>query len=843
MGAPAITSALNTFQPVCISRSPNGELLITNGINGPLRWDFLTSTAEDLGIAGPTNGPTLTDSTSAGSVSASLQYLACYRYQDRDSTPSNLSIITKLTTSASANHQITYGSIAQSSQTRPDRVELFRTTGGEATVFYHDTTIALAGSVATVTNSGGFCKFLMATPHRLPVGAVLTVSGTSVSGYNTTHTVTGTLDSVTFITSVSYSSNATGGSWVATGYASSQRSDTSLSSGGGNISSSTSSTTNVQYTTDVAHGLVVGQLVFIADHSINNYNTLHQTVIAAPTATTFVTDATYTSGGSGGTWTHELDWILPLTNPDGTINANRFTPPPNFKACSANFQDRIFYGVDVEYNVGTIAVTNDGTSKTVTGTGTLWTSQMAGRVLYIVGDTKSYKIKSVASSTSLTLTEIYQGSTGSGKSYAIRPPQSELNQLYFSETLEPESVPDTNTIRIQNSTGEDDELVGMMPSSRSLYLLQRRHIYRLNFVAQPAIDVSVKLLASRGCVNNRAWCLVEDVPYVLDYYGIYRINSDSSISPVSGPIQDMFRDGVIDMTQAKWFFAQKDPVLEIVRFFYAESGETRPKHAVCINYRSGAIWTEDYVWELGGAVILPISSRVRMLVGGENETIYKTVQGTLDGTAGSGTTRGSVSSASTNTLSDLTATFPADVATGYASIAILSGTGKGQVRKITTRNSDHQVTVSTDWDTIPDTTSVYQIGAIEYQWRSNSFRLAESDHESQRGVRLVAYPTAGASTMDVRCYYNADTDPRNYRQPGGFGDGVQIYPDDPSAVVDLKLTRSDKANATGFYAWDFPGRIDARSAGGDRWLAIELAGFQSADPIRVRSLEILGAVG
>jgi len=837
MGAPSIKTGLNTFQPVTISRSPNGELIITNGIDTPLRWDFLTASAETLGIAAPTVAPTLTDNTAAGNVSASLVYYGAYRYIDRDGVPSNLSVPTKLTTSAAGNHQIIYGSLTIPSDARPAKIQLFRTTGGEATVYYHDTTLAMGGTVGSITNSGGFCKITMLVPHPLPVGAIITISGSSVGGYNTSHAVTAVNSAQQFVTGVAYSADAATSTWVLTGFSASARADASMSSGGGNISTSATSGGSVKYTTDVGHGLVVGQKVTITDHDVIAYNTSHQTVTSCPTSTSFVTDATYTSNGSGGTWTHELDWLLPITNPDGSLNANRFGQPPNFKACSATYQDRMFYGVDVEYNVGTITTSNGST--TVTGSGTSWTSAMAGRTLYVIGESASYTIKS-ASASSITLTSIFTGTGAAGQSYAIRPPQSELNQLYFSETLEPESVPDSNVVRIQNSTGEDDELVGMMPSARCIYLLQRRHVYRLSFIAQPAIDVSIKLMSSRGCVNNRAWVLVEDVPYIMDFYGIYRINGDSSIQPVSGSIQDMFRDGTIDFTMSKWFFAQKDPVLEIVRFYYCVSGDTRPKHAIAINYRTGTVWTEDYPWELGGSALISISSRVRQLVGGQNETIYKTGQGTFDGIAGTGTLRGTVTSASHNTISDTTATFPTDAATGYTTVAIVAGTGKDQMRVVSARTSATQLTLSSDWTTIPDTTSVYQIGAIPYTWQSGILPLAENDRETQRGIRMVADPTASAATIDMRCVYNHDTGAREYRVAKGYGDGVQTYASDPSAVVDLLKTRSDKQDATGLWCWDFPGRTDDRSPGGDRWVSIQLTGFQGSNAIQVRAIELRG---
>lgn len=68
------------------------------------------------------------------------------------------------------------------------------------------------------------------------------------------------------------------------------------------------------------------------------------------------------------------------------------------------------------YSTGTVTVTIE--SRTVTGSGTTWTSSMVGRK-FLGPDNAYYKIAAVASTTSLTLTEPYQSTTASGASYQI----------------------------------------------------------------------------------------------------------------------------------------------------------------------------------------------------------------------------------------------------------------------------------------------------------------------------------------------------------------------------------------------------------------------------------------
>lgn len=71
-----------------------------------------------------------------------------------------------------------------------------------------------------------------------------------------------------------------------------------------------------------------------------------------------------------------------------------------------------------EYDTGTVAVTEDNT--TVTGTGTAWTSAMAGRKIRVTGFDETYEIDSVdTNAQTLTLKKAYNGDTESGASYKI----------------------------------------------------------------------------------------------------------------------------------------------------------------------------------------------------------------------------------------------------------------------------------------------------------------------------------------------------------------------------------------------------------------------------------------
>lgn len=70
--------------------------------------------------------------------------------------------------------------------------------------------------IVSITNSGGVCLFTVgATITLLTGGETIVVSGSSVSGYNTTHNSVSLVSGTTFKTDQAYTSDATGGTWLA----------------------------------------------------------------------------------------------------------------------------------------------------------------------------------------------------------------------------------------------------------------------------------------------------------------------------------------------------------------------------------------------------------------------------------------------------------------------------------------------------------------------------------------------------------------------------------------------------------------------------------------------------
>jgi hypothetical protein len=198
---------------------------------------------------------------------------------------------------------------------------------------------------------------------------------------------------------------------------------------------------------------------------------------------------------------------------------------------------------------------------------------------------------------------------------------------------------------------------------------------------------------------------------------------------------------------------------------------------------------------------------------------------------------GTVTSATADTLSDTSASFHAALV--GAPVAIVAGTGKGQIRRISIVGAN-QLTVDEDWDTTPSTDSEYLVGAIKWTYRSGLFTIPFTAETQQKALLLTYQPTTGAETMDLRIYKDHNADPVLYPLPWTHR-GVSINTDCLyDALIEMKLALSAQGDSPGFRVFPFKGRAGPWSITG-RYLAVEMRGFQAAEQITVYGLEIEGA--
>jgi hypothetical protein len=549
------------------------------------------------------------------------------------------------------------------------------------------------------------------------------------------------------------------------------------------------------------------------------------------------TDLTSTSLTSTNTDAQlQTETAVPILTANGGISANRYTVPPANKSIMAYHLGRMFYAVDEPYSEGSVMMTFG--SATVTGIGTEWTAPMVGRAIYIVGASSRYEIDSVdTANQTLTLLTTYQGTTDNFALYSIRPQPAERRLLYWSEAGLPEAVPAVNAIAVQE---DGDEFTGMMAKASFLYILEHRHIYRFTFQSDPALDGFIFLGSHRGCINNRCFVIVEDIAYMLDEQGVHAFTGGDKSEPISNPINEIFRETdlafEINWGASRYFHAVHYAAQETIRWFVALSGTTAPRQVLAYNYRQKRWWSEDFIQAMAASCEGILEGRRQVFLGSEAHRILAMWHGFLDGAdPEAGTVRGTATSATITTLTDTGATFDADVV--GAPLVIVDGTGKGQ-RRLIAAVAATVLTVTQPWLTVPDNTSIYQVGGVSWRYRSGWMEWVPGEDQQPRRIVVNYNPTVEDCQMDLRLFNDFDAvnpELADYTYTSESNDGVRVDRGAGDAVLDLTSPGGQLAV-----------RVDAAKenyARSRRQVVVELRGVSNQDRVELLEYVVEGAKG
>ena len=296
---------------------------------------------------------------------------------------------------------------------------------------------------------------------------------------------------------------------------------------------------------------------------------------------------------------------------------------------------------------------------------------------------------------------------------------------------------------------DSDDITGLMVKSSFLYILEKRHIYKLTFEAEPT-DARVWLTTRRGCLNDRCHVQVEDTAYMLDEVGLHKFDGQTS-ETISDPIQNLFQQIGIGDLQVNWnadqryWHAAQDPVRDTIRWFIAMTGSQYPRHAICYDYRRDRFWIEEYPFVMTSSTIATIGYR-RSISGSDARRVLCLGEGSLDAIDAGNAVRGTATSAGPLSISDSSASFPLGLA--GAPVSIASGKGCGQQRRIT-YNTTTTLTVDRPWIIRPDATSVYQVGGVNWTWQSGWFRYADEESDNNRDVEMIFQPLKTASSTNI----------------------------------------------------------------------------------------------
>lgn len=167
------------------------------------------------------------------------------------------------------------------------------------------------------------------------------------------------------------------------------------------------------------------------------------------------------------------------------------------------------------------------------------------------------------------------------------------NSLFYSEVDEPESVPADNELVVQENSATPDKIMALVPLGPSLLVVQRSHIYKLMYVAQPIIDASITLASYRGILHSRCWAVMSGVAFIADSNGMYAFDGQSE-EAVSAAVDNFWRDQIIDFSKADKFHVSADFLSKTVRFHYCKAADSEPVRALCYCIATKAWWEEEY---------------------------------------------------------------------------------------------------------------------------------------------------------------------------------------------------------------------------------------------------------
>jgi hypothetical protein len=341
--------------------------------------------------------------------------------------------------------------------------------------------------------------------------------------------------------------------------------------------------------------------------------------------------------------------------------------------------------------------------------------------------------------------------------FAVDTSGDRPNSLLYSEIDEPESVPDENELVLQENTLEPDRIVGLIPLGSQLLIAQSTHLYALSYVAQPVIDASMMLVAYRGMLNSRCGDVLAGVAVVADSYGMYAFDGNNT-EAISVPVDNYWRDGIIDFSKSSQFHVRADSATMTVRFFYCRSADSAPVRALCYCMATKAWWEETYP--------VAVTASCHSVIGSRSAVISGTASGALLKTSG---------------LTDSGTSVPYSVLTGNLPLA----------------------------------------------------------NEPNRAVTLLYKPTASTASINLGLHYNNSSTARANAVLSDPGSG--FVASGTYATLNMSKTRSALGDASGLATAPYSGRVDDRSAGADRHIAINLSGEQSADAVVLYGATVNGA--
>jgi hypothetical protein len=417
---------------------------------------------------------------------------------------------------------------------------------------------------------------------------------------------------------------------------------------------------------------------------------------------------------------------------------------PPLGAVIAQCRDYTFLGCD-HPRTKTVSVTNASTSITGTGFSALWNS---ARLIRVGTDAVANEISS-STTTTMTLTNAYTGSTATAVSaqiYAKNP-----NRIYWCGYKSGAALPESwkagaRARDVLNGTG--DTLRGMTEFNGDLLLVGRYTIQRLVFVDDPGVGELDIIPGAYGTWNQQCLIRIDGVLYGWGPNGAWLM--------AGGKPRDIGRNiqttvsGLMDRSKMDQAHAHYDPVEKVVSWFYVLTGESIPRQSIALDINSGRWVRNPFRQGIDASIYLADAngSLFGILSDGTNGRTYYHY-GATDGVPSTSTGAYTATTGSTTTVSQVTDTLPTGALTDLTGLIVYRPSTDEE--KVIASNTSGAITHAAFATSVASGESLY-VGAIPWSYTTPHF-IGDGLHTKKRThLWLTFKPSTVAGSVRIYVY-------------------------------------------------------------------------------------------